>query len=40
VVFERERGKPRKREWKWDEEKVEEVKEIRYLGYTGLGRGT
>jgi len=33
VVFERGRGKSRKREWKWGEEKVEEVKEIRYLGY-------
>jgi len=33
MVFERERGKSRKREWKWGEEEVEEVKEIRYLGY-------
>jgi len=33
MVFERGRGKPRKREWKWGEEEVEEVKEIRYLGY-------
>jgi len=33
MVFERGRGKLRKREWKWEEEEVKEVKEIRYLGY-------
>jgi len=33
VVFEKGKGKTRKREWKWGEEKIEEVKEIRYLGY-------
>lgn len=33
LVFEREKGRTRKREWKWNEEKVEEVKEINYLGY-------
>lgn len=33
LVFEREKGRTRKRQWKWNEEKVEEVKEINYLGY-------
>lgn len=33
MVFEKGRGNERKREWRWGEGKVEEVKEIRYLGY-------
>lgn len=33
MVFEKGRGRAKKREWKWEEEKLEEVKEIRYLGY-------
>lgn len=33
MVFEKGRGRTKKREWKWEEEKLEEVKEIRYLGY-------
>ena len=33
LVFEKGRGSVKKREWKWGEEKVEEVKEIKYLGY-------
>lgn len=33
LVFEREKGRTRKRQWKWNEEKVEEVKKINYLGY-------
>ncbi|XP_039313476.1 protein CROWDED NUCLEI 1-like [Solenopsis invicta] len=34
LVFENRRGRRKKREWKWKEENIEEVKEIRYLGYT------
>lgn len=33
MVFEKRRGRVKKRIWKWREEKLEEVKEIRYLGY-------
>lgn len=31
LVFEK--GKGKKREWKWGEKQLEEVKEMRYLGY-------
>ncbi|XP_025998026.2 trichohyalin-like [Solenopsis invicta] len=34
LVFENGRGRRKKREWKWKEENIEKVKEIRYLGYT------
>lgn len=33
MVFEKRRRRVKKRIWKWGEEKLEEVKEIRYLGY-------
>jgi len=33
MVSENERRKTKKRKWKWKEESIEEVKEIRYLGY-------
>lgn len=33
LVFERGRGQRRKRMWKWGDEKIEEVKEMKYLGY-------
>lgn len=33
LVFEDGRGRKKKREWKWGEEDIEEVKEIKYLGY-------
>ena len=33
MVFEKEEV-GQKREWKWREEEIEEVKEIKYLGYT------
>jgi len=33
MVFEKGRGRSKKKEWKWKEEYMEEVKEIRYLGY-------
>lgn len=33
MVFERGRERKRGRDSKWGEEKIEEVKEIRYLGY-------
>lgn len=33
MIFEKARGRAGKREWKWDEENIEEVKEMRYLGY-------
>lgn len=33
LVFERGRGSRRKRKWKWGEEEIEEVSEMRYLGY-------
>lgn len=33
MVFERRRRGTRRREWKWGEETIEEVKEIKYLGY-------
>ena len=34
LVFERGRGRGRRRrEWKWGEEELEEVKEMKYLGY-------
>jgi len=34
IVFENGRGRRKKREWKWGEESIEEVTEIKYLGYT------
>lgn len=34
MVFEKGRGRTKKREWKWRKEEIEEVKEIKYLGYT------
>lgn len=33
LVFEDGRGRKEKREWKWDEKSIEEVKEIKYLDY-------
>jgi len=33
MVFEKGRGRAKKREWKWGDKNLEEVKEIRYLGY-------
>ena len=33
MVFENGRGRRKKRGWKWGEEDIEEVKEIKYLGY-------
>lgn len=33
LVFEDGRGRKKKREWKWEEEDIEEVREIKYLGY-------
>lgn len=33
MVFEKGRGSARRREWKWGEDNIEEVKEMRYLGY-------
>lgn len=33
MVFENGRERKKKREWKWGEESIEEVKEIKYLGY-------
>lgn len=33
MVFEKGRSSARRREWKWGEDNIEEVKEIRYLGY-------
>lgn len=33
MVFEKGRGRKKKREWRWGEESIEEVKEIKYLGY-------
>lgn len=33
MVFEKRRGSARRREWKWGEDNIEEVKEMRYLGY-------
>jgi len=33
MVFEKSRGRLKRREWRWKEEKVEEVREIRYLGF-------
>ncbi|XP_077278957.1 uncharacterized protein LOC143906639 [Temnothorax americanus] len=33
MAFEKARGKRKKREWKWGGEDIEEVKEIKYLGY-------
>ncbi|XP_011637362.1 trichohyalin-like [Pogonomyrmex barbatus] len=33
LVFERGRGRRGKREWRWGEEDIEEVKEMKYLGY-------
>ena len=34
LVFEKGGGRRRKGTWEWGEEKIEEVKEIKYLGYT------
>lgn len=39
LVFEKRRGRKKKREWKWREESIEEVKEIKYLGYTMQKKG-
>lgn len=33
IVFENGKGRKKKREWKWEEEDIEEIKEIKYLGY-------
>lgn len=33
LVFEDGRGRKKKREWRWGEENIEEVKKIKYLGY-------
>ncbi|XP_043588235.1 uncharacterized protein LOC122570231 isoform X2 [Bombus pyrosoma] len=33
VVFEKRRNKRRQRRWNWGEQELEEVEEIRYLGY-------
>ncbi|XP_067211780.1 uncharacterized protein [Linepithema humile] len=33
MVFERERGRVKKKDWRWGKESIEEVKEMRYLGY-------
>ena len=33
VVFEKRRNKRRQRKWKWGEQELEEVDEMRYLGY-------
>jgi len=33
MIFENRRRRTKKREWKWKEESIKEVKEIRYLGY-------
>lgn len=33
MVFQKGRGSNRDREWKWGDEKIEEVREIRYVGY-------
>lgn len=34
MVFERGRERKRKREWKGEKGRIEEVKEIKYLGYS------
>lgn len=33
MVFEKGRGRTKRREWKWGEEEIEEVKEMNYLSY-------
>ena len=33
MVFEKGRGQRIRRSWRWGEEEIEEVKEMRYLGY-------
>jgi len=33
IVFENKRRRTKKKNWKWKEESIEEVKKIRYLGY-------
>lgn len=33
MVFEKRKGRTKKRRWKWGEEELEEVKEFSYLGY-------
>jgi len=33
MVFENGRRRTKKRKWKWKKESIEEVKEIKYLGY-------
>lgn len=33
IVFEKGRGRTKRREWKWGEEEVEEIKEMTYLDY-------
>lgn len=33
LIFKRGRSQKRREEWKWGEEKIEEVKDFKYLGY-------
>lgn len=33
LIFKRRRSQKRREEWKWGEEKIEEVKDFKYLGY-------
>lgn len=39
MVFEKGRGQRKRREWRWRAEKIEEVEEIKYLGYIMQKRG-
>lgn len=33
MIFESGKGEKRNKEWKWNEEGIEEVKEMKYLGF-------
>lgn len=33
MIFEKGRRRTRKREWRWSEQCIEEMKEMKYLGY-------
>jgi len=33
MVFKNGKGRGKKRDWRWGKEEIEEVKEIKYLGY-------
>lgn len=33
MIFKKRRGKKKREEWRWNEERLEEIKEFKYLGF-------